>query len=191
VWVYTNLEEAELFVNGKSLGSQKVPHLGHVEWKVKYEPGFIEARGSRGGQVVLTEKRETTGEAAALRLSADRTTIDADGEDVAVIKVEGLDAAGRVVPTANNLLGFKVSGEGALIGVGNGDPNCLESDKGSTRSLFNGLAQVIVQSTKRPGEIRIEAVKEGWDGPELTPAKLSITTRHAELRPAMPEPRRT
>ena len=180
-----------MFVNGKSAGSKKVPHLGHVEWKVKFEPGSIEARGSRGGQVVLTEKRETTGEAAALRLTADRTTINADGEDVAVIKVEGLDKDGRLVPTADNLVAFKVAGEGALIGVGNGDPNCQESDKGSTRSLFNGLAQVIVQSSKRSGEIRIEAVKEGWDGPELTPAKLSITTRRTELRPAVQELRRS
>jgi beta-galactosidase len=189
VWVYTNLEEVELFVNGKSLGSKKVPHLGHVEWKVKYEPGSIEARGSKGGRVVLTEKRETTGPAASIRLTTDRTTINADGEDVAVIKVEGLDKGGRVVPTADNLLGFRVSGEGALIGVGNGDPNCQEGDKGSTRSLFNGLAQVIVQSTKRPGEIRIEAVKEGWEGPELTPAKIVITTKRVELRPSVPETR--
>jgi beta-galactosidase len=187
VWVYTNLDEVELFVNGKSLGSQKVPHLGHVEWKVKYEPGSIEARGSKDGQVVLTEKRETTGPATSIRLTADRTIINADGEDVAVIKVEGLDKDGRVVPTANNLLAFKVSGEGALIGVGNGDPNCQESDKGSTRSLFNGLAQMIVQATKQPGEIRVEAVKEGWDGPELTPAKITISTKRVELRPAVSE----
>jgi beta-galactosidase len=185
VWVYSNLDEVELFVNGKSLGSQKVPHLGHVAWKVKYEPGAIEARGSKDGKVVLTEKRETTGAAVAIRLSADRTEIDADGEDVAVLKVEALDKEGRPVPTASNLIGFKVSGAGTLIGVGNGDPNCQESDKEPKRSLFNGLAQVIVQAHKRPGEIHIEAVKEGWDGPELTPAKLVITTRRVQLRPAV------
>jgi beta-galactosidase len=94
------------------------------------------------------------------------------------------------VPTADNFLSFKVSGEGSLIGVGNGDPNCQQSDKEPKRSLFNGLAQVILQSTKRPGEIRIEAVKEGWDGPELTPAKLSITTKPVQLRPAVPLTRR-
>ena len=185
VWVYSNLDEVELFVNGKSLGSQKVPHLGHVEWKAKYEPGAIEARGSKDGKVVLTEKRETTGPTVAIRLTADRTEISADGEDVAILKVEALDKEGRAVPTAGNLIGFKVSGAGALIGVGNGDPNCQQSDKEPKRSLFNGLAQVIVQSTKRPGEIRIEAVKEGWDGPELMPAQMVITTRHVELRPAV------
>ena len=70
--------------------------------------------------------------------------------------------------------------------MGNGDPNCQESDKEPSRSLFNGLAQVIMQSTKRPGEIHIEAVKEGWDGPELMPAKLLITAKRAEPRPSVP-----
>jgi beta-galactosidase len=160
-----------------------VPHLGHVEWKVKYEAGAIEARGSKGGKVVLTEKHETTGPTVAIRLTADRTEIDADGEDIAILKVEVLDKEGRAVPTASNLISFKVTGDGALIGVGNGDPNCQQSDKEPKRSLFNGLAQVIVQATKQAGEIHIEAVKEGWDGPELTPAKLTIVTKKAELRP--------
>jgi beta-galactosidase len=185
VWVHSNLDEVELFVNGKSLGSQKVPRLGHVEWKVRYEPGVIEARGSKGGKLVLTEKRETTGAAVAIRLSADRKEIDADGEDVAIVKVEALDKAGRPVPTANNLIGFKVSGAGALIGVGNGDPNCPESDKEPRRSLFNGLAQLIVQAGKSAGEIHIEAVKEGWEGPELIPAKLVIVSKKVEVRPAV------
>ncbi len=185
IWVHSNLDEVELFVNGKSLGSQKVPRLGHVEWKAKYEPGVIEARGSKSGQVVLTEKRETTGPAVSIRLTADRTEIYADGEDVAALKVEALDKEGRAVPTSGTYIGFKISGNGTLIGVGNGDPNCQESDKEPHRSLFNGLAQVIVQSTKREGEIHIEAVKEGWDGPELTPAKLVIKTKKVELRPAV------
>jgi beta-galactosidase len=184
VWVYSNLDEVELFVNGVSAGSQKVPHLGHVEWKVKYEPGAIEARGSKDGKVVLTEKRETTGITASIRLTADRTEITADGEDISIIKVEALDKDGRAVPTASNLIGFKITGDGALIGVGNGDPNCQESDKAPRRSLFNGLAQVIVQSTKRGGEIHIEAFKEGWDGVELTPAKLVVLTKPAKARPS-------
>ncbi len=185
VWVHSNLDEVELLVNGRSLGSQKVSRLGHVEWKVKYEPGAIEARGTKNGKVVLTEKRETTGGPAAIRLTADRTEINADGEDVAILTVEVLDGQGRPIPTAHNFIGFKVSGEGALIGVGNGDPNCQESDKQPRRSLFSGLAQLIVQSTKVAGEIHIEASKEGWDEPELTPAKLRIVTRQVQLRPAV------
>jgi len=185
VWVYTNLDEAELLLNGKSLGSQKVPNLGHVEWKVRYEPGTIEARGSKNGNVMLTEKRTTTGPTVAIRLTVDRNEIAADGEDLAIVTVEALDKDGQPVPTASNLIGFTVSGEGALIGVGNGDPNCQESDKEPRRSLFNGLAQVILQSTKRPGEIRIEASKESWDGPELKPARLTIATKQVEPRPSV------
>jgi beta-galactosidase len=179
VWVYSNCDEVELFVNGKSAGSQKVPHLEHVQWKVRYEPGTIEARGSKDGKVVLT------GPATTIRLTADRTEINADGEDVAMIKVEGLDKEGRLVPIADNHIGFKITGNGALIGVGNGDPNCQESDKEPKRSLFNGLAQVIVQSTKAEGEIQIEAHKDGWDGPSLTPATITIKTKRVELRPTV------
>ena len=86
---------------------------------------------------------------------------------------------------ANHRIGFNVSGDGVLIGVGNGNPNCQESDKEPRRSLFNGLAQVILQASRVAGEIRIEAFKEGWDGLELTPAKLVITTRRVEPRPAV------
>ena len=138
----------------------------------------------------MTEKRETTGPAVAIRLTVDRSEINADGEDVAVLKVEALDKQGRLVPIADNLIGFKVSGAGALIGVGNGDPNCQESDKNPKRSLFNGLAQVIVQSTRQPGEIHIEAAREDPDSPELSPPKVVITTRRVELRPSVPETNR-
>ena len=186
VWVYSNLDEVELLVNGASQGRQKVPHLGHVQWKAKYEPGAIEARGFRNGRVVLAEKRETTGPVAAIRLTADRTEINADGEDLAILKVEGLDKEGRLVPVACNAIAFTVAGPAKLIGVGNGNPNCLESDKAPRRSLFNGLAQVIIQSTKHPGTIHIEASKDGWSGPDLTSATLEITARTAELRPAVP-----
>jgi beta-galactosidase len=183
VWAHSNADEVELFVNGVSVGKKPVKKLSHVEWKVKYAPGVIEARGWKDGKQILVDRRETTGPEVAIRLTADRTEIAADGEDVAILKVEVLDKQGRPVPTASNLIGFKVSGEGALIGVGNGDPNCQESDKKPKRSLYNGLAQVIVQASRHSGEIRIEAVKEGWDGPELTPAKLVITTKPVALRP--------
>jgi len=182
VWVYSNADEVELFLNGKSQGSQKVPPLGHLEWSVKFEPGTIEARASKGGKVILTEKRETTGAQTAIKLSADRMTIDADGEDVAMVRVEALDAQGRTVPTCCDLIKFRVTGAGRLIGVGNGDPNCQESDKGSERSLFNGLAQLIVQSTKTPGEIVVEAYTEEFPGPKLPAVILNLTTKKTAVR---------
>ena len=184
VWVYSNLDEVELFVNGKSQGKQKVPHLGHVQWKVRYEPGAIEARGYKGGKVVLTEKRETTGPAAAIRLTADRTEINADGEDLAFVTVEVLDKEGRAVPTADNLIRIQCVGRGQV------------DRRGQRRSELPGERQgaeaVAVQragagdcagDASGPGEIRIEAVKEGLDGPELMPAKLAITAKAAEVRP--------
>lgn len=174
VWVYSNLDEVELFHNGKSQGRQKMPALGHLEWKVKYEPVSIEAHGFKGGKQTLTAKRETTGPVASLKLTADRTTIDADGQDCAVIRVEGVDSQGRTVPVADDLVEFKVTGAGAFLGVGNGDPNCQESDIEPKRSLFNGLAQLIVRSSEQAGTIEIAAsVREG----KVSPANLSITTR--------------
>jgi beta-galactosidase len=187
VWVHSNLDEVELLVNGISLGKQKVPHLEHVEWKARYDPGAIEARGYKDGKLLLTERRETTGPAVAIRLTADRTEINADGEDIAILKVEVVDKDGRSVPTATQLIGFHFSGTGLLIGVGNGDPNCQESDKAPRRSLFSGLAQAIVQASKHEGEIHIEAVKEDWGGEELTPAKLVIRTKQVNMRPAVPD----
>src|SRR5665213_2090182 len=184
VWAYSNLDEVELLVNGVSAGRQKVPHLGHLEWKVTYQRGAIEARGFKDGKVVLSERRETAGPVASLRLTADRMEILADGEDVAVLKVEALDNDGRRVPTADNMIAFTVSGPGRIIGVGNGDPNCQESDKEPIRSLFNGLAQVIVQATKNAGEIQIGASRNG--GVRLEPARVVIKTKPAELRPEVP-----
>ncbi|MBW8870197.1 MAG: DUF4982 domain-containing protein, partial [Acidobacteriales bacterium] len=180
VWVYSNCDEVELIVNGKSLGRKPMPRLRHLVWEAVYTPGYIEARGFKDGKRVLTERRETTGPAAALRLTADRAIINADGEDLAMLRVEAFDAKGRAVPTAGNKLTFTVSGAGTLIGVGNGDPNCLESDKASARSLFNGLAQIIVQAGKQSGAIVVTAAGDG-----LVPAKLTVTARAAKLRPAV------
>lgn len=104
----------------------------------------------------------------------------------AMLRVEALDGQGRLVPTVNSRIAFKVSGNGALIGVGNGNPNCQESDKEPRRTLFHGLAQVILQSTTEPGEIQIEAMRDDSEGPELSPAKLTITTTRAQPRPTVP-----
>jgi beta-galactosidase len=185
VWVHSNLEEVELFLNGRSQGRQKVQPLTHLQWQVNYEPGVIEARGLKDGKVVMTSRRETTGAPATIRLTADRSEIAADGEDIALVRVEVLDSAGRALPTADNLIKFKLTGAGILLGVGNGDPNCQESDQQPQRSLFNGLAQLIVQATTTPGALTIEAYTEDFPGPKLPVTRISITTRKAVLRPAL------
>jgi beta-galactosidase len=186
VWVYSNMDEVELFVNGRSVGSQRVPHLGHVEWKVRYESGSIEARGSKDGKVTLSERRETSGPAVSVRLTSDRKEINADGEDLAIVRVEAFDSQGRPVPTADSSIEFTISGPGKIIGVGNGDPNCQESDKEPRRSLFNGLAQVIIQSTMTLGEIQVEARGGGDLEPSWLPAKLQIASKAVTTRPSVP-----
>ena len=181
VWVHSNLDRVELFLNGQSLGSQNVTRNTHLMWKVKYTPGTIEAKGFKGGQQVLSERRETTGAVARIMLRPDRTRISADGEDVSVITAEVVDAQGRQVPVADNALTFKVSGSGRLLGLGNGDPSCHEPDKADTRHAFNGLAMAIVQASKQAGEIQIEA-----SSPGLASGTLNIAAAPATPRPAVP-----
>jgi beta-galactosidase len=184
VWCYTNLPSVTLFLNGKSIGRKDVEKNSHVEWKVRYEPGVLEVVGTQGSKV-LRASRETTGAPVKLKLRADRQKIAADGEDVSVVVVEVVDEKGRSVPTANNLVTFKLDGPARLIGVGNGDPSCHEADNPSSpreasRSLFNGLAMVLVQSLKQPGEIRLLASSDKIDS-----ASTVIQSENTNPRPML------
>ena len=124
----SNCEEVELFLNGQSLGLQPMKRNSKLSWQVKYAPGTLSAKGYNGGKLVAEQKVETTGEAAAIQLTPDRSTINADGADVSVITVAIADAQGRLVPTAGNKINFSLEGAGKIIGVGNGDPSCHEPD---------------------------------------------------------------
>lgn len=168
---FSNHDEVELLLNGTSLGRQAMPRNGRLEWKIVYAPGALEARGYRGGQLVATHRVETTGPVARLQLTADRTTYRADGVDLAVVAVAGLDAQGRVVPVANDFVRFAVTG-GRILGVGNGDPGCLEPDVAESRSLFNGYAQVLIQAPASAGDLELTATADG-----LPPAKLIVPVR--------------
>ena len=178
VWVYSNLDKVELFANGQSLGAKEMKKDSHVAWNVKYAPGSIEARGYKGDKVVMTEKRETTGAAAKLVMTADRREVSADGEDVAMFAVAVQDAQGRVVPITDNEVTFRVSGAGKLIGVGNGDPTDQQSDKGTSRKAFSGWCMAVVQATKTAGDITVEATSPG-----IAPATVTIAAKAATLRP--------
>ena len=178
VWVYSNLDKVELLHNGQSLGTQEVKKDGHVAWKVKYAPGMIEARGYKGDKVAMTAKRETTGPAAKLVISVDRQDVAGDGEDVAMFAVEVKDAHDRIVPITDNDVTFKVSGEGKLIGVGNGDPTDQASDKGTSRKAFCGYCMAVVQASRKAGNITVEATAPG-----LAPATVTIAAKTAPPRP--------
>lgn len=180
VWVHSNLERVELFLNGRSLGAQDVVPRTHLAWDVPFAAGTLEARGYRGGKQVLSATRETTGAPASIRLACDRATIAADGEDVSVVAVQVLDAQGRLVPTAGNAITFVISGPGRLIGVGNGDPSSHEPDKGGARSAFNGRCVAIVQATKTAGDVRVTATSPG-----LISATATLTGAPAAPRPSL------
>lgn len=165
---FSNCERVELFLNGKSLGVKKMPRNSHLRWLVRYQSGVLQAKGYKNGKEVAVKRVETTGAPAGLQLSPDRTTITADRQDVAVVNVSVIDVKGRVVPTADNEVTF-TSSNARIIGVGNGDPSSHEPDKASKRRAFNGLCQVIVQSTCEAGLITLAATS-----PELKPATVTL-----------------
>ena len=164
VWAYFNkADEVELFVNGKSYGrDHKEGEKLHAKWlSVPFETGKIEVVSYRNGKVVARETRETTGEPVKLKLTADRSTISADGYDLSYITVEAVDSKGRPVPTADLMLEFSVSGAGELFGVDNGNAADTLSLKGSRKALFSGKALGVVRSIKGiPGSARLTVDSE-------------------------------
>jgi len=195
VTCYTNCDTAELFINGRSVGVRgyEFPRYGmkgrygnyaprdralrttadlHLSWDVPYEPGTLKVVGTKDGSVAATMEISTTGEPAAIRLSADRTELAADRRDVAHIVVEVLDQQGRVVPDAANDIAFTLEGEARLIGVDNGNPQSHDSYKVNRCKAFNGMCLAVVQSTARAGRIRIAA-----SSPALQPAELTIESK--------------
>jgi beta-galactosidase len=160
VWVNTNADNVELFLNGKSLGKKDMPRNRHLQWRVNYEPGTLEAVAYKKGRR-LTTKVETAGAPVEVVVSPYKTTMLADGKDATVINISVVDRQGRVVPDAGNLIHFSVKGDAKIIGVGNGDPSSHERDKyedtTAQRSLFNGHCQVIVQAGRHISTVHFEA----------------------------------
>ena len=168
LWAYSNCDEVELFVNGKKMGRQAMPKNGHLEWKVVYQPGHVKAVGYKDGKKAVVTKVETTGEATAVVLSADRTSIAADNQDVAVCRVELQDKKGRFVPTACRDLKITVNGPVRILGVGNGDPAYQATERpvdSEARTYgvktFNGLAQILLQATHESGTATLTVEGEG------------------------------
>jgi beta-galactosidase len=170
VIAFSNCPRVELLLNGKSLGVKDTPPYGHLEWTVQYAPGVLSARGlDSHGNVAATDEAATTGQPAALRLTTSRTTLDADGEDLVPVEVDVLDPKGRLVPTAHNLVSFKIKGAGHIAGVGNGDAGDHDPDKADFRHAFNGKCLVIVGTGDKHGAIQLLATSPG-----LKPATLRL-----------------
>ena len=170
VWAfYNHADEVELFLNGKSLGvKKKTGDDLHVMWRVKYQPGTLKAVSRKDGKTVLTSEIKTAGKPAKIILSADRSSIKADGKDLSFITVKILDAAGNVVPDAENLINFKVNGKAFIAGVDNGDPVSHDSFKVNYRKAFHGLALAIVQAKEKAGKVNFTASADGLTSATLT-----------------------
>jgi beta-galactosidase len=173
VQCFSNWDEVELLLNGRSLGRKKMPRKSHLHWTVPYEPGTLMARGYEGGRVMAEEKVETTGVPAAIQLTPDRTTIHADGEDLSIVTVAVTDAQGRVVPVADNLVSFDIRGAGKIIGVGNGDPSSHEPDVYLTYSQDREIELSdwrfkLVPNATNPPEVRADISDADWPGDDVT-----------------------
>jgi beta-galactosidase len=164
VWVNSNADNVELFLNGKSLGKKDMPRNGHLQWPVSYERGRLEAVAYKKGKK-LTAKVETTGTPTEVVMTPYKSTMMADGTDVTVVNISVVDREGREVPDADNMIRFELEGDATIIGVGNGDPSSHEPDKCTDgawqRRLFNGKCQVIIQSGTKPGIIHFDAKAAG------------------------------
>lgn len=167
IWVYSNCDEVELTVNGKKLERKPMPRNGHLSWKAVYQPGAVKAVGYKNGKKILARTVETTGAPARISLTADRPVIQADNRDVAVCNIELQDKKKRFVPTACNNLTITVSGPVRILGVGNGDPAYQATERPADADArtfqvkaFNGLAQVLLQSTGEAGEATLTVVSE-------------------------------
>lgn len=186
VMVMTNVERIKLLLNGRELGEQKADAYRMNNFNVVFEPGKLEAVGYKGGREVVRTAVETTGEAVSLELAPDRAQLAGDGFDALPITVRALDAQGRAVPLAQNEVTFAASGGGRSIGHGNGDPNSHEDEKGATRRLFNGLAQLIVQTNYEAGaDITVSATAAGLKAARVTiPVRRVAAVPYVELADA-------
>ncbi len=185
VRVATNAPRVRLLLNGKAIGEQDVDRYEMVTFQVPYTPGKLEAVALRDGAEIGRDGVETTGVPARLLLTPDRNALAGNGQDAVPVTVSAVDAQGRAVPTANLHVRFEIEGAGEIIGVGNGDPNSHESEKAPERTLYNGLAQVIVQG-RRDGQGRLE-LRALADG--LRTAETVLVLQAGAAIPGVPEAR--
>jgi beta-galactosidase len=162
IWAYSNAEEVELFLNDKSLGVKKKQGDDlHLMWKVPFVAGTLKAISRTGGKEVLVQEVKTAGVPAKLVVTADRSEIKADGNDLSFVTIDVVDANGVIVPNADNLVKFQLDGSGAIVGVDNGDPVSHESFKAPLRKAFHGKCLAVIQAGEQPGIIKLTATADG------------------------------
>ncbi len=182
VEVYSGAETVRLFLDGKPLGEKPTgrDQAFKASFDVPYAPGTLKAEGVRAGKVVAESTLETLGAPVRIRLTADRTALDADGQDLAFVTVEAVDEKGRLQINADRKVRFAVSGAGALAAVGNGDGKSLDPYSGETCSLFHGRALVVLRTSRTAGQIKLSANADG-----LSASSLVVESRPAKSKPEL------
>ncbi|GAA0069815.1 hypothetical protein UT300003_13380 [Clostridium sardiniense] len=180
VWAYSNADTVELFLNGKSLGERKfekkTTNYGesyletkdgklHLRWDVPFKAGTLKAVAKKNGVVVAEEEIKTAGQAAGVKLTPDKRVISSNGKNLSFITVDIVDKNGVVVPTADNLVNFEVTG-GKLVGVDNGNGASVERYKANNRKAFNGKVLAIIEPDKNEGSVTVKATAQGLDSSE-------------------------
>jgi beta-galactosidase len=211
VWCCSNADTVELFLDGKSLGEQRMGQgtlqkffleeesddtgrvrtvevktgWMHVAWDVPYRPGALRAVAKRSGRIVATDEMITAGPPATLSLSVDRPRITADGQDLAFVTVRVLDTEGVLCPNADMLVRFDLQGPGTLAAVGSGNPTSHEDFRARQRKAFHGLCLAIVKGSRRPGVIRLRA---SADGLHCDAAEISVEDEYSGQTKPVPTP---
>ncbi|PWJ58037.1 beta-galactosidase [Dyadobacter jejuensis] len=186
VYCYTNCDEAELFLNGKSLGRKvKGKDLTEIlidfsryepktfqskyrlSWDVPYQPGTLKVVGYKAGKVALEQTMVTAGKPAKISLSVDRPEIDADGRDLAYVTIRIEDKDGNLCPEADNLVDFDLQGAGELVAVDNGNAATVESFQASYRKAFSGQCLAILRASEHSGQMTLKATSKKLKGAEI------------------------
>ncbi|WP_168119619.1 glycoside hydrolase family 2 TIM barrel-domain containing protein [Paenibacillus sp. HB172176] len=178
VRVCSNAPKIELFLNEKSLG---IVHIDHArgqrligEWRIPYEEGVLRAAAyDEAGKEIASDIRSSFGDAAAIALSPDRTTLTADGVDLIFVEISAVDSDGHPVENANNRVLVTVDGPGRLVGLDNGDSTDYDSYKGASRRLFSGKLLAVIAASLEPGSIRVRVASRGLQAGELALTALA------------------
>jgi len=181
--VYSAAERVRLYLNDKLIGEKPTGREQQfmAEFEVPYAPGTLKAEGLRGNRVVGQSVLHTTGPAVQLKLTADRKTLFANGQDLAFVTVEAVDEQGRLQMNSNQRVHFTIHGAGTIAAVGSGDGQSQDTYSGDEFNLFDGRALVILRTTTRSGEITLNAVAEG-----LHTSSVVIESRSGSLLPDLP-----
>jgi beta-galactosidase len=173
VEAYSNCEEVELFLNGNSLGAQKINvNAAPRVWRIPFAPGTLKAVAKNGGQTVAQDELRTAGAAKKIVLSTETQKLAPGWDNVALVRATIVDANGITVPRAEDLISFKISGPGVIAAVDSGSTISHEPFQASERRAFQGKAVAFVKATGAEGEITLTASTTGIENGSV---KISVT----------------